>query len=116
MKTHKARLNQVFKRIGDVIDDQWALCTGMDELKQLQGAVGDRNQVTEPIQTPIKSEPVSPDINRGQQTSPEPFIVTVSDIDSLYVSEGNGRVGQDPLGAEGVLPGRQIESFLRAFK
>ena len=33
--------------------------------------------------------------NGGQRTSPEPFIVTVSDIDSLYASEGNGRVGQD---------------------
>ena len=70
MKTHEARLNQVFKRIGDVIDDQWALCAGMDELKQLQGAVEDRNRVTELIQTPIKSEPVSPDIN-GCQGRPQ---------------------------------------------
>ena len=35
VKTHEARLNQVFKRIGDVLDDQWVLRAGMDELKRL---------------------------------------------------------------------------------
>ena len=94
VKTHKAWLNQVFKHIGDVINNQWALRAGMDELKQLQGAAGGRNRVTEPIQTPIKSEPVSPEINGGQRTSLELFIVMVSDIESLYASEGNGCVGQ----------------------
>ena len=49
----------------------------------------------EPTWTPIKLEPVSPDLNAGQQVSPEPFIVTVSDIESLYASKGDNCAGQD---------------------
>ena len=95
VKTHEARLNQVFKRIGDVIDDQWVMRAGIDELKGLRATTGDRDQAVEPTRTPIKSEPVSPDLNAGQQASPEPFIVTVSGIESLYASERDDRAGQN---------------------
>ena len=95
VKTHEARLNQVFKHIGDVIDDQWVLRAGMEELKKLRETAGGWDQADEPTRPPIKSEPLSPDLNAGQQVSPEPFIVTISDIESLYASKRDDRAGQD---------------------
>ena len=94
VKTHEARLGRVFQRIGDVIEDQWSLRAGFDELrKELRDAAGVRGQGSTPTRTPIKSEPVSPHISAKQEGSPEPFIVTVSDIESLYASERG-----EPLG------------------
>jgi hypothetical protein len=93
VKTHEARLGRMFQRIGDVIEDQWSLRAGFDELrKELRDAAGVRGQGPTPTQTPIKSEPISPHISAKQEGSPEPFIVTVSDIESLYASE------REPLG------------------
>ena len=98
VKTHEARLGRVFQRIGDVIEDQWSLRAGFDELrKEMRDAAGARGQGSTPARTPIKSEPVSPHISAKQEGSPEPFIVTISDIESLYASERDEPLG-DPSG------------------
>jgi hypothetical protein len=76
----------MFQRIGDIIEDQRGLRAGIDELKTLQEAAGVRGQEPRPEETPIKFETVSPNLSAGQDTSPEPFIVTVSDIESLYAT------------------------------
>jgi hypothetical protein len=97
VKTHESRLNRVFQRIGDVIEDQWSLHAGFDELKkELRDAAGTRGQVATPTSTPIKSEPVSPHISGRQEGSPEPFIVTVSGVESLYASEEDEPLGDPP--------------------
>ena len=87
VKTHESRLNRMFQRVGDIIEDQWGLRAGIDELKTLRGAVGARGQGSNPVETPIKSEPVSPDLAVQPVVSPEPFVVTVSDIESLYATD-----------------------------
>jgi len=89
VKTHESRLNRVFQRIGNIVDDQWVVRAGIDELsKQLQEAMGDQGQAATPNRTPIKSEPVSLNIGSRQAVSPEPFVVTVTNNESLsYASE-----------------------------
>ena len=76
----------MFQRVGDIIEDQWGLRAGIDELKTPRGAVGARGQGSSPVKTPIESEPVSPDPAVQPEVSPEPFVVTVSDIESLYAT------------------------------
>ena len=86
-KTHESRLGLLFKRIGDVIDDQWAVREGMDELKRTYEA-------RVPARSPIKSEP-SPMTNNGDRSSmstPEPIAMPRADIESLYASEDNREV------------------------
>jgi len=94
VKTNESRLNRVFQRIGDVIDDQWVVRAGIDELsKKLQGAAGVQGQAATPNQTPIKPEPVSLNVSSRREASPEPFIVTVTDAESLsYASEEDVRI------------------------
>ena len=81
VKTQESRLNRVFQRIGDVIEDQWILRAEINELKKLQEAAGSQDQRPVSQQMPIKSE----------AASPEPFVVTVSGtesgIESLYASK-----------------------------
>jgi hypothetical protein len=97
VKTHEARLGRVFQCIGDVIEDQWSLRAGFDELrKELRDASGAQGQGSTPARTPIKSELVSLHISVKQEGSPEPFIVTVSDIESLYASERDKPLGGPP--------------------
>ena len=97
MKTHESRLNHVFQRVGNIIEDQWSLQAGIDEIKELQRTMGTCERVP---QTPIKEELVSPVIGlkrepkhplseARREISPEPFIVMVSwGIESLYAWEG----------------------------
>ena len=37
VKTHDIQLDQVFKCVGNVIDDQWGLCATVEEIKKFQG-------------------------------------------------------------------------------
>ncbi|KAF9780821.1 hypothetical protein BJ322DRAFT_1023539 [Thelephora terrestris] len=78
-KTHESRLGLLFKRIGDVIDDQWIVREGMDELKRTYEA-------RVPARSPIKAEPKS--TNGGNRDSNSaPIVRPRSDIESLYASE-----------------------------
>ena len=83
-KTHESRLGLLFKRIGDVIDDQWAVQEGMEELRRTYEA-------RVPARSPIKSEPRSATNNgdRSSTSTPEPIAMLKSDIESLYASEDN---------------------------
>ena len=100
VKTHESRLSQVFQRVGDIIEGQWGLRSGIDELKTLRGAVGARGQGSSLVETPIKSEPVSPDLAIQPEVSPEPFPVMVSDIESLYATDEKPVVQGTPGGQE----------------
>ena len=85
-KTHESRLGLLFKRIGDVIDDQWAVREGMDELRRTY-------ETRVPARSPIKSEPRSMTNNgdRSSISTPEPIAMPRSDIESLYASEEDNR-------------------------
>ena len=37
LKTRKSRLDRVFQRVGNIVDGQWLLKAGIDELKRTQG-------------------------------------------------------------------------------
>ena len=84
VKSQESRLGLVFKRIGDVIDDQWALREGMDELKQVW-------ETRRPAQEPIKSERTSTNNSGNRGPPPRPIAMARSDIESLYASEENNR-------------------------
>jgi len=57
IKTHENRLGLVFKHMGNVIDDQWEVRAGMDELKcQIRGRTSSQS-------VPIKSELVSSSVS-----------------------------------------------------
>ena len=99
-KTHESQLNRVFQRVGDIIEDQWGLRAGIDELKTLWGAAGAQGRGSSPVETPIKSEPVSPDLAIQPEVSPEPFVVTVSDIESLYATDEKPIAQGTPEGQE----------------
>ena len=99
VKTHESRLDRVFKRVGDIIDDQWTLCAGIDELKELQRATRVQRPAPTHTRTPVKAEPVSPNVDAGQMRSPAPERAAVTmDIESLYASEeGDGNGQRDPF-------------------
>ena len=84
VKTHESRLGLVFKRIGDVIDDQWAVREGMDELRRTYEA-----RVT--TRDPIKSEPISTNNGGNRSSHQGPVAMPRSDIESLYASEEDNR-------------------------
>ena len=84
VKTHESRLGLVFKRIGDVIDDQWAVREGMDELRKTYEA-----RVT--ARDLIKSEPISTNNSGDRDSPPAPIAMPRSDIESLYASEEDNR-------------------------
>ena len=81
MKTHDVRLDQVLKRVGDVIDDKWGLRATVEEVKKLQETAEVRDRTRTPTQTP--------NINTGPERSPRLRASTVTDIESLYASEDN---------------------------
>lgn len=98
VKTHEFRLDRVFKRVGDIIDDQWTLCAGIDELKELQRAAKVQEKIPARARTPIKTEPVSPTLGMGRTSSPAPEPVAATmDIESLYASDENDGTGRQHL-------------------
>ena len=111
VKTHESRLNRVFQRVGNIIDDQWSLRAGIDELKDMYKTNETRERVSQASHTSIKSEPVSPVITpkreplpgslltrMSQETSPKPFVSAVSrGIESLYASEEEGPSRPGPI-------------------
>ena len=84
VKTHESRLGLLFKRIGDVIDDQWAVREGMDDLRKTYEA-------RVPARNPIKPEPISTNNSGNRNSTPEPIARPRSDIESLYASEENNQ-------------------------
>ena len=94
MKTHESRLNWVFAHIGDVMEDQWGLHARVDEIKNLQEAVGVRGPTVTPARALIKSEPSSSDLGTRREVSPKLFVVTAPDTESLeYASERDDPIG-----------------------
>ena len=89
----------MFKRVGDIIDDQWALCAGINELKELQRAARVQGETAMPVHTPIKTEPVSLNLDAGHATSlAQEQHANTRDIESLYASEENVVIDRrDPL-------------------
>ena len=87
VKTHDVRLDQVFKRVGDCIADQWGLRAAVEEIRKLQVTAGARPPTRAPAQTLVKTEPVPPTTNTGPEGAPAPRTSMVSDIESLYASE-----------------------------
>jgi len=108
VKTHESRLDRVFKRVGDIIDDQWALCAGIDELKELQKAARARGQAPARASIPIEVKPTSPGVGVERRRSPEPVAVTM-DIESLYATEENGKVGQQDPSEKSQVGGNSAE-------
>ena len=90
VKTHESRLGLVFKRIGDVIDDQWALRAGMDELREEVRAtvIQRRTRESTPTNGTVKPEPTPSDNGRRSDPLPESAVAPRWDIESLYASEG----------------------------
>ena len=87
VKTHDIQLDQVFKRVGDCIADQWGLHATVEEIRKLQVTTGARPPTQTPAQTMVKTELVPPNTNTGPEGTPAPRTSMVSDIKSLYASE-----------------------------
>ena len=92
-KTHESRLGLVFKRIGDVIDDQWAVREGMEELRKTY-------ETRVPARSPIKSELRSTNNGGDRSSTPVPAAMPRSDIESLYAAEEDNQevVPEDAIG------------------
>ena len=98
VKTHDVRLDQVFKRVGDVIDDQWGLRATVEEIKTFQETAGARSRTQTSAQTPIRAGPGPQNTNARSEGSPRLRTSPVTDIKSLYASEEGNHLEQGARG------------------
>ena len=98
VKTHDIWLDQVFKRVGDVIDDQWGLRATVEEIKKFQETAGARSRTQTSAQTPIRAGPGPQNTNARSEGSPRLRTSPVTDIESLYASEEGNHPEQGARG------------------
>ena len=75
VKTQETRLGQLFKRMGDVMEDQWGLRMGFDEIKDEFRTAATEQQVPAPVKDKLR------------EPDPGPAAAPRSNIESLYASE-----------------------------
>ena len=100
VKTHDIWLDQVFKHIGNVIDDQWGLRVTVEEIKKFQETAGARSQAQTPAQAPIRAGSGPQNINARLEGSPRLRTSLVTNIKSLYASEEGNHPEQGAQGTQ----------------
>ena len=100
VKTHDVWLDQVFKRVGDVIDDQWGLCATVEEIKKFQETAGARSWTQTSAQTPIRAGPGPQNTNVRSEGLPRLRTSLVTNIESLYASEEGNHPEQGAQGTQ----------------
>ena len=100
VKTHDIQLDQVFKHVGDVIDNQWGLCATVEEIKKFQETAGAQSWTQTPAQTPIRAGPGPQNTNVRSEGSPRLHTSPVTDIESLYVLEEGNHLEQGAQGTQ----------------
>ena len=100
VKTHDVRLDQVFKCVGDIIDDQWGLRATVEEIKKFQETAGAWSQTQTSAQTPIRAGPGPQNTNVRSEGSPRLHTSPVTDIESLYALEEGNHLEQGAQGTQ----------------
>jgi len=114
VEAHGSRLDHLFQRTGDIADGQRALRAGIDELKQLQRAaiVQAQGQAPARARTPMKTRPISRNIDAGDMRSaPSDRVVVTMDVESIYASDENDGVGLRDQSGRGHAVGDAVEYF-----